>query len=129
LRLQWKDFKSRFMNAYLQGVCDYNDTLKDGRLAGPHAEEVVDAIARYSVTKDRDLIKSVIPPLFTRMAKSTPMALPNTSLFIGTLGLVKGNVAVTDSVDMSLTKVAAVELDPTGVARGDLKTGTPCQIL
>jgi hypothetical protein len=28
--------------------------LKDGRIAGPNAEDVVDAIARYSVTKDRD---------------------------------------------------------------------------
>ena len=40
--------------AYLQGVRDYNDVLKDGRIAGPNAEDVVDAIARYSVTKDRD---------------------------------------------------------------------------
>jgi NitT/TauT family transport system substrate-binding protein len=43
------------MKAYLQGVRDYNDALKDGRIAGPNAEEVIDAIARYSVTKDRDL--------------------------------------------------------------------------
>lgn len=39
--------------AYLQGVRDYNDALKDGRIAGPDAEDVVDAIARYSVTTDR----------------------------------------------------------------------------
>ena len=44
----------RFIGAYLQGVRDYNDALKDGRIAGPSAEDVVDAIARYSVTKDRD---------------------------------------------------------------------------
>jgi len=47
-----------FMKAYLQGVRDYNDALKDGRIAGPNAEEVIDAIARYSVTKDRDLAES-----------------------------------------------------------------------
>jgi hypothetical protein len=51
----------RFMKAYLQGVRDYNDALKDGRIAAPSAEDVIDAIARYSVTKDRDLIKTVIP--------------------------------------------------------------------
>ena len=49
------------MKAYLQGVRDYNDALKDGRIAGPNAEEIIDAIARYSVTKDRDLIRTVIP--------------------------------------------------------------------
>jgi NitT/TauT family transport system substrate-binding protein len=42
------------MKAHLQGVRDYNDALKDGRIAGPNAEEVIDAIARYSVTKGRD---------------------------------------------------------------------------
>jgi hypothetical protein len=49
------------MRTCLQGVRDYNDALKDGRIAGPNAEEIVDAIARYSVTKDRDLIRTVIP--------------------------------------------------------------------
>ena len=49
------------MKACLQGVRDYNDALKDGRIAGPNAEEIIDAIARYSVTKDRDLIRTVIP--------------------------------------------------------------------
>jgi hypothetical protein len=33
------------MKAYLQGARDYNDALKDGRIAGPDAEEVIDAIA------------------------------------------------------------------------------------
>jgi hypothetical protein len=36
------------------GVRDYNGALKDGRIAKPDAEEVVDAIARDSVTRDRD---------------------------------------------------------------------------
>ena len=84
----------RFIKAYLQGVRDYNDALKDGRIAGPNAEEVVDSIARYSVTKDRDLIRSVIPAA------------------LQTLGLVKSNVAVTDIVDMSFAKAAAAELGP-----------------
>ena len=49
------------MKACLEGVRDYNDALKHGRIAGPNAEEIIDAIARYSVTKDRDLIRTVIP--------------------------------------------------------------------
>ena len=80
--------------AYLQGVRDYNDALKDGRIAGPDAEDVVDAIARYSVTKDRDLIRTVI------------------SAALQTLGLVKSNVVVADIVDMSFAKAAVAELGP-----------------
>ena len=84
----------RFIKAYLQGVRDYNDALKDGRIAGPDAEDVVDAIARYSVTKDRDLIRTVI------------------SAALQTLGLVKSNVVVADIVDMSFAKAAVAELGP-----------------
>ena len=83
-----------FIKACLQGVRDYNDALKDGRIAGPDAEDVVDAIARYSVTKDRDLIRTVI------------------SAALQTLGLVKSNVVVADIVDMSFAKAAAAELGP-----------------
>jgi hypothetical protein len=66
--------------------------LKDDRIAGPDAEDVVDAIARYSVTRDRDLIRSVI------------------SAALQTLGLVKSNVVVADI--MSFPKAAAAELGP-----------------
>ena len=33
------------MKACFQGVRDYNDALKDARIAGPKAEEIIDAIA------------------------------------------------------------------------------------
>ena len=56
------------------------------------AEDVVDAIARYSVTKDRDLIRSVIPAA------------------LQTLGLVKSNVVVADI--MLFAKAAAADFGP-----------------
>jgi hypothetical protein len=59
-------------------VRDYNDALKDGRIAGPNAEEVVDAIARYSVTKDRDLIRSVIFAALHPDGELDAMAWPRT---------------------------------------------------
>ena len=49
------------MKAYLQVARDYNDALKAGRIAGPNAEEILDAIGRYFVTKDRDPTRTVIP--------------------------------------------------------------------
>ena len=93
-----RDQASRGRQALHQGPSagrrDYNDALKDGRIAGPSAEDVVDAIARYSMTKDRDLIRTVI------------------SAALQTLGLVKSNVVVADIVDMSLAKAAAAETGP-----------------
>jgi hypothetical protein len=64
------------------------------RIAGPDAEDVVDAIARWSVTKDRDLIRSVIPAT------------------LQTLGLVKSNVVVADIVDLSFAQAAAADFGP-----------------
>jgi NitT/TauT family transport system substrate-binding protein len=96
----------------LQGVRDYNDALKDGRIAGPNAEEIVDAIARYSVTKDRDLIRTVIPAALHSDGEVNVDGLAKDLAFIKTLGLVKSNVAVTDIADMSFAKAAAAELGP-----------------
>jgi hypothetical protein len=77
------------MKACLQGVRDYNDALKDGRIAGPNAEEIIEAIARYSVTKDRDLIRTVIPAALHPDGEVNVDGLAKDLAFIKTLGLVK----------------------------------------
>ena len=102
----------RFMQAYLQGVRDYNDALKDGRIAGLNAEEVIDAIARCSVTKNRDLIKTVIPTALHPDGEVNVDGLARDLAFIKTLGLVKSDIAVADIVDMSFARAAAAELGP-----------------
>jgi NitT/TauT family transport system substrate-binding protein len=102
----------RMMKAYLQGVRDYNDALANGRIAGPNADEVIDCIARYSVTKDRELIKSVIPAALHPDGQVNVDGLAKDLAFIKTLGLVKSNVTVADVIDMSFAKAAAAELGP-----------------
>jgi NitT/TauT family transport system substrate-binding protein len=106
------DVGQRFMKAYLQGVRDYNDALANGRIAGPNADEVVDCIARYSVTKDRDLIKSVIPAALHPDGELNVDGLSRDLAFVKSLGLVKGNLSVADVVDMSFAKAAVAELGP-----------------
>ena len=96
----------------LAGVRDYNDALKHGRIAGPNAEEIIDAIARYSATKDRDLIRTVIPAALHPDGEVNIEGLAKDLAFIKTLGLVESNVAVTDIVDMAFAKAAAAELGP-----------------
>src|SRR6516165_5744517 len=41
-----RDVAERFMRAYIRGIRVYNDALKDGRLAGPTAGEVVSILAK-----------------------------------------------------------------------------------
>jgi NitT/TauT family transport system substrate-binding protein len=106
------DVGRRFMKAYLQGVRDYNDALANGRIAGPNADEIVDCIARYSVTKDRDLIKSVIPAALHPDGELNVEGLAKDLAFVKSLGLVKGGLSVADVVDMSFAKAAVAELGP-----------------
>jgi NitT/TauT family transport system substrate-binding protein len=88
----------RMMKAYLQGVRDYND-------------------ARYSVTKDRDLIRSVIPAALHPDGTVNADGLAKDLAFIKTLGLVKSNVSVADVIDMSFAQAAVAELGPYRKAR------------
>jgi NitT/TauT family transport system substrate-binding protein len=111
------DVGTRMMKAYLQGVRDYNDALADGRISGPHADDIVDCIARYSVTKDRELIKSVIPAALHPDGQVNEEGLAKDLAFVKTLGLVKSAVSVADVIDMSFAKAAAAELGPYRKAR------------
>jgi NitT/TauT family transport system substrate-binding protein len=102
----------RLMRAYIKGLRDYNDVIADGRIAGPGADDVVEIIARYSVTKDKDLIRSVVPAALHPDGELNVAALARDLAFARSLGLVKGSVAVADVVDMSFARAAVAELGP-----------------
>ena len=40
------------MRAYIKAVREYNDALKDGRIAGPNAEEVIAILTEHTFIKD-----------------------------------------------------------------------------
>ncbi len=46
-----RDAAVRFMRAFLRGTRDYNDVVKDGRLAGPGAEAIISVLTEYSWVK------------------------------------------------------------------------------
>jgi NitT/TauT family transport system substrate-binding protein len=87
-------------------VHDYNDALKDGRIAGKDAGEVVSIIAKYSGFKDENILRNVVP------AACHPDGMPNmaglqTDLsFIQGLGLVEKKLTVEQVVDLSFLKNA-----------------------
>src|SRR5438105_121466 len=49
----------RFMRAYLKGVRDYNDVLKDGHLAGPDADQVIAILTQSSDIKDPKVYRAI----------------------------------------------------------------------
>ena len=55
------DAATRFMRAYLRAVRFYNGALKDGKLAGPNAETVIDIITEYTPLKNRAVLAAITP--------------------------------------------------------------------
>jgi NitT/TauT family transport system substrate-binding protein len=51
----------KFMRAYLRGVRDYNDALKDGKIAGPGAEEIIQTLVAYTDIKEPTLHRDMSP--------------------------------------------------------------------
>ena len=55
------DAALKFMRAYIKGARDYNDSLKDGRISGPNAEEVIAILREYTAVKDEKLLRETTP--------------------------------------------------------------------
>jgi NitT/TauT family transport system substrate-binding protein len=60
------DVGRRFMQAHLQGERDYNDALKDGRIAGPNAEEAF--IKTLGLVKSNIAVADIVDMSLARAA-------------------------------------------------------------
>ena len=102
----------RAMKAYIRGLRDYVDALKDGRLAGPGAEDVVDIIAKYSVVKDKDVLRSIIPHYVDPNGEVGVASLMADWDFYKRGGFIKGDVTVEQLIDKRWVAAAVAELGP-----------------
>jgi NitT/TauT family transport system substrate-binding protein len=59
--IKHRDTALKFMRAYIRAVRDYNDALKDGHIAGPGAQEVIDTLVAYTDIKDPALHRETSP--------------------------------------------------------------------
>jgi NitT/TauT family transport system substrate-binding protein len=51
----------KFMRAYIKGVRDYNDALRDGKMDGPNADEIISILTQTTEIKDRDIYRQISP--------------------------------------------------------------------
>jgi NitT/TauT family transport system substrate-binding protein len=102
----------RVIKAYLRGVRDYNNALANSRISGPGADEIVDIIARYSVTKDRDLIRGAVPAALNPDGKINIESATKDLAFLKSQKLVTGPITTSDVVDHSFVEAAVAELGP-----------------
>jgi NitT/TauT family transport system substrate-binding protein len=95
-----------FMRAFLRAVHDYNDSLKDGRIAGRDADEIIGIIAKYSGFKDEAILRGVIPAACDPNGEPNQEGMQRDLSFIQGLGLVQKHVTVASVVDLSFLKAA-----------------------
>lgn len=103
----------RFMHAYLRGIRDYNDALKDGRFAGPNADEVVAILTEATAVKDTGLYRRITPSAVNPDGAVNMASLRKDLEFFKEQKLIESKDASVDRVvDNSFVTEAVAKLGP-----------------
>lgn len=103
---------TKFMKAYLRAVRDYDRALKDGRIAGPGAEEVVRIMAEVTHAPDARLFREMVPSWCDPDGRVDVESLKKDLDFFKSQGEVKGAVTVEEVMDGSFVAAALAALGP-----------------
>jgi NitT/TauT family transport system substrate-binding protein len=106
------DAAKNFMRAYIRAVRFYNGALKDGRLDGPNADEVIAILSDATPIKSRDIYKLITPTGMNPDGRVNKASLAYDLAFYTEQGLVKSAVHLDDAVDGSFVEAALKELGP-----------------
>lgn len=105
-----KETSEKFIRAYLRGVRDYVATLKDGKIAGPGAKEMIADISAMTGIKNQELIAAAVP-VFINPNGTVDMASLKADLeYFKSKGLVTSDVTVEDVVDPTFVEAAVAKL-------------------
>jgi NitT/TauT family transport system substrate-binding protein len=107
-----QDAAKRFMRAYIKAVRFYNGALKDGKMLGPNADEVIAILADATPIKDPAIYKSITPTGMNPDGKVNVQSLADDLAFYKEQGLITGNIRAEDVVDSSFVEAALKELGP-----------------
>jgi NitT/TauT family transport system substrate-binding protein len=102
----------KFMRAYLKGVRFYNGALKDGRMIGSNADEVIAILAESTPIKDSAIYKAITPTGMNPDGKVNVQSLADDLAFYKEQGLITGDIKADQVVDHSFVEAALKELGP-----------------
>jgi NitT/TauT family transport system substrate-binding protein len=106
------DDANRFMRAYLRAVRFYNGALKDGKMAGPNADEVIAILAESTPVKDPKVYKSITPTGMNPDGRVNKQSLADDYAFYKEQDLIKANVDLDQLVDNSFVEAALKAMGP-----------------
>ena len=104
------DAAKRFMRAYLRGVRDYNGALKDGRIAGPNADEIISILTEYTAIKDGAIYRAINAQGTNPNGRVHEPSLRNDLQFFVDEGLIQGKVTLEQVLDHSFVDAAVKDL-------------------
>jgi NitT/TauT family transport system substrate-binding protein len=108
-----RELAERFMRAYLRGVRVYNDALKDGRFAGPKADEVIGILTKATPIRDAALFRRIVPSWANPDGAVNMAGLRADLAFFRELGLIESrDITVEQVVDNAFVKAAVEKLGP-----------------
>jgi len=108
--LRQKEIATRFMRAYIRAVRFYNDALKEGRLEGTTADEVIAILSEATPIKNRDIYKSITPTGMNPDGRVNKASLAYDLAFYREQGLVKSAVDLDHVVDGSFVETTLQEI-------------------
>ena len=110
--LRQTDAAKRFMRAYIRAVRFYNDALKNGRLDGPTADEVISILSELTPVKSREIYKLITPTGMNPDGHVNKASLAYDLAFYAEQGLIKGRVDLDGVIDSSFVAAAVQTLGP-----------------
>lgn len=106
------DAARKFMIAYIKAARDYNDALKDGKIAGPSANDVIAILTKYTPIKNPAVYRAITPNGNDPNGRLNVESLRKDLATFKEAGFVKGNVTVDRVVDESFAEAAVTALGP-----------------
>jgi NitT/TauT family transport system substrate-binding protein len=103
---------SRFMRAYLRAVRFYNAALRNGKLDGSNAEEIIDILTESTPIKDRAIYKALTPTGMDPDGKVNEESLASDLSFYASQGLITGKFELGAVIDRSFVESALGTLGP-----------------
>jgi NitT/TauT family transport system substrate-binding protein len=107
-----RDVATRYMRAYLKGARFYNDALKDGKLAGPNAAEVIALLVASTALKDPEQYKKLVPNGVDPNGKVNVASMQRDLSFYRQLGMIESNVTADQTYDGTFATEAVKTIGP-----------------
>ncbi len=102
----------KFMVALVKAIRFYDDSLKDGHIAGPNANAVINILVKYSFIKDPAVHRAIVSQAVDPNGDINRPSLQMAWQYFKDVGEIDGKVTLDDVIDLSYVHAAAKELGP-----------------